>query len=298
MWSSVRIVLVLLWPVAFLAALFALGLTMPVPHLGRSYVIKVELPDSGRALGLPKIEGPMDKARPLVVIDAGHGGHDPGASGSGHQEKVLVLDLAKALRDQLLKQGGIRVAMTRDDDSFLALAERRRIARELEADLFLSIHADSAGQGNADLIGASVYTLSDKASDQLAATLAERENRADNVNGVALSGQSDAVNAILLDLSQRHAKASSLEFSRLITREGEGIIKFLPQPRRSAAFAVLKSPDIPSVLLETGYISNPEQVARLSSAEGRKDFSEVIARAVRIFFVRNDPALRDTVPAI
>lgn len=297
MWSSVRIVLVLLWPVAFLAALYALGLTMPVLHLGRSYVVKVELPESGRALGLPEIEGPMDKSRPLVVIDAGHGGHDPGASGSGHQEKNLVLDLAKALRDRLIAQGGIRVAMTRDDDRFLALAERRRIARELNADLFLSIHADSAGQDNADLIGASVYTLSDKASDQLAATLADRENRADNVNGVALSGQSDAVSAILLDLSQRHAKASSLEFASLITREGEGTIKFLPQPRRSAAFAVLKSPDIPSVLLETGYISNPEQVARLSSAEGRKAFADVLARAVRIFFVRNGSALRDTVPA-
>lgn len=285
--SNPRILLLLMWPVAFLAGLYALGMTIPVPQLGRGYVLRLELPDSGTGVGLPRIEGPLDGSRPLVVIDAGHGGHDPGASGSDRTEKDLVLGLARALRSELLRQGGVRVALTRDSDRFLALDERTGIARKLGADLFISIHADSAGEERT-VTGASIYTLSQTASDRMAAQLAVKENRADRVNGVDLASQSDVVSAILVDLSQRRVKEESLAFARLILREGDGTLAFLEAPLRSAAFVVLKSPDTPSVLFEAGYISNPAQAARLSSAEGRKAFGETLARAIRIHFARRE----------
>ena len=281
-----QILLLFLAPVALMAGLYAFGLTLPVPHLGRAYVIRVTLPDAGQLVGLPPVEGPQDKSRPLVVIDAGHGGHDPGASWGGYQEKRITLGLALALRDRLLKSGGIRVALTRSDDTFLVLEEREEIARRLGADLFLSIHADSAGQ-ESGINGASVYTLSDKASDKLAERLAERENSADEVNGVSLSGQSDVVNAILLDLSQRRTQGQSAEFAGLITREGEGKLAFHPDPRRSANFVVLRSPDVPSVLFEAGFVTNPEQARELASAEGQQRFADVLERAIRVYFARN-----------
>ena len=277
--------LLLLAPAAILAGALALIFIAPRQPFGRGYVAQIELPDAGGRIGLPKVEGPQDASRPLIVIDPGHGGHDPGASGSAFREKDIVLGLAKALRDQLIQQGGIRVALTRNDDRFLALEERTQIAKALGADLFLSIHADSAGE-EAEIGGASLYTLSAKASDEAAARLASRENRADQINGVSLKGQSDAVSAILVDLSQRHTKESSLQFARLITREGEGVLKFLRTPHRSAAFVVLKSPDVPSVLFEVGYITNPDEAARLASDEGRQSFARAIARAVRVYFAR------------
>ena len=277
--------LVFLAPVAILAALYAFGLTLPVPALGRGYVIRFELPSAGEPVDLPRVYGPPDKSRPLVVIDAGHGGHDPGASGQGFREKDLVLGLATALRDELVKEGGIRVALTRDDDRFLVLGERFAIARELGADLFLSIHADSAGTED-QVEGASIYTLSNEASSEAAARFAARENAADAVNGIELSGQSDAVNSILVELSQRRTQADSAEFSRLIAREGNGILRFHPQTRRSAGLAVLRAPDVPSVLYEAGFISNRDEASQLASPEGRQKFADVIARAIRIYFAR------------
>ena len=137
--------LIFLAPIALLGALYALGLSLPVPALGRAYVIRFELPKPDAA-DLPKVLGPADASRPLVVIDAGHGGHDPGAGYDGFQEKNIALGLALALRDRLLAHGGIRVALTRSDDTFLALEERTDIARRLGAGLFVSIHADSAGE--------------------------------------------------------------------------------------------------------------------------------------------------------
>jgi N-acetylmuramoyl-L-alanine amidase len=282
----IQVLLLFLAPVALMAGLYAFGLTLPVPHLGRSYVIRVLLPKAGQPVGLPPIEGPQDRSRPLVVIDAGHGGHDPGATYGGYQEKRIVLGLALALRDRLLQQGGIRVALTRDDDTFLALEEREDIARRLGADLFLSIHADSAGD-ESGITGASVYTLSEKASDSLAARLAERENSADEVNGVSLAGQSDAVSSILLSLSQRRTQEESSEFAKLIVREGKGELQFHPDPRRSANFVVLRSPDVPSALFEAGFITNPSDARRLASPEGREHFADVMDRAIRVYFARN-----------
>lgn len=276
--------LIFLAPIALLGALYALGLSLPVPALGRAYVIRFELPKPGAA-DLPKVLGPPDASRPLVVIDAGHGGHDPGASGQGFREKDLVLGLATALRDKLVADGGIRVALTRSDDRFLVLGERFAIARALGADLFLSIHADSAGEED-QIAGASIYTLSNDASSQAAARFAARENAADSVNGVDLSNQSDAVSTILVELSQRRTQADSAEFAGLITREGAGILQFHPQARRSAGLAVLRAPDVPSVLYEAGFISNRDEANRLASPEGRARFADVLARAIRIYFAR------------
>lgn len=285
MWHRLQIALIFLAPVALLAGLYAFGLAIPVPVLGRAYVIRLVLPPPDQPLGLPPIAGPSDPSRPLVVIDAGHGGHDPGAVGVGFREKTLALGLATALRDELVRGGGIRVALTRSDDRFLALDERVGIARRLGAGLFLSIHADSAGD-NDQVTGASVYTLSDKASSQAAARVAARENSADSVNGVRLAGRSDVVNSILVDLAQRRTSEQSATFAGLIVREGQGILKFHPDPRRSAALAVLRAPDVPSVLYESGFISNPADAARLMSPEGQQRFARVMAQAIRVYFAR------------
>ncbi|MEY4722366.1 MAG: hypothetical protein RIQ46_2091 [Pseudomonadota bacterium] len=280
----VQLALVLAAPVAVLAAMVLADRALGAPGRGHDYVLRIELPPAVGEIGLPQVQGPLDASRPLVVIDAGHGGHDPGAIRDGLQEKRLTLMLAHALRDELLRGGGIRVAMTRDDDRYLLLPERSGIARRLKADLFLSIHADSVEAGDAS--GASVYTLSAKGTTEAAVRMAERENGADRINGIALSGTSDTVSAILVDLSQRETQAQSEEFARLILREGQGRILFREGPLESAAFAVLKSPDVPSVLFESGYISNREDTARLLSTEGRQAFAEATARAVRVYFAR------------
>lgn len=271
-------------PVAVFGAMVAADRLFDTPGRGMDYVVRLQLPPSGSEIGLPRISGPLDASRPLVVIDAGHGGHDPGAGSGALKEKTVTLRLAEALRDQLLEQGGIRVALTRDDDRFLLLPERAGIARRLKADLFISIHADSAPGGEAT--GATVYTLSDRGSSDAAARLAADENRADTVNGVSLGSQSDVVNAILVDLSQRETEARSGEFARLVLREGAGRMNFREQGIQSAAFVVLKSADLPSVLFEAGYISNPADAAQLVSTEGRKTFAEVTAQAIRVFFAR------------
>ena len=290
-----QIALVFIAPVALLVALYALGdaLGVRAPLLGRGYVVRVALPAAGETVGLPEILGPQDPSRPLVVIDAGHGGHDPGATGAsalgGIKEKTLALALARALRDRLLREGGVRVALTRDDDRFLVLEERAEIARQLGADLFLSIHADSAGD-RAGVSGASVSTLSARASSEAAARFAARENRADTVNGIPLDGRDERVNAILVELAQRQSQAQSDEFAGLILREGEGTLDFHPQALRSAALVVLKAPDVPSALFEAGFISNPEEAGRLASPEGQARFAEAMARAIRIYFARQSGA--------
>lgn len=251
-------------------------------------VLRLDLPAAASRIALPDVAGPDDPGLPLVVIDAGHGGHDPGAISDQLYEKELVLDLALALRQRLLEEGNIRVALTRKDDRFLAFAERVSIARELGADLFLSIHADSAGERE-DVSGASIYVLSDKASSEAAARFAARENEADMVNGLPVSGRDAQVNDILVELSQQRTSAASEEFVDLILREGEGVIRFHPKPRRAAGLAVLRAPDVPSILFESGFISNPDEARALASQAGQNRFAEGVARAIRIYFVRNPP---------
>lgn len=272
-------------PLLALGALALLGWRLPVPLLGRGYVIHARLPLADAPPALPAVEG--DVRLPLVVIDAGHGGHDPGAAGQGLVEKDLVLGLARALRDELRRGGGVRVALTRSDDRYLLHAERFEIARRLDADLFVSLHADSAGEAS-EVTGASIYTLSNEASSEAAARFAARENASDRLNGLALGEQSDTVSDILVELSQRRTQQQSNDLAQLILREGEGTIAFHPQPLRSAALKVLRAPDVPSVLFESGFITNEAEARALSSPEGRKRFAAVMARAIRIYFLRRE----------
>ena len=279
------IVSIILAPLAVLAAMVAADRAFGGPGRGYGYVVKVDLPPPGVNNGLPKIEGPMDASRPLVVIDAGHGGKDPGAGAGEIKEKALTLALALALRDQLLRQGGVRIALTRSDDTYVTLDERPTVARRLGADLFISIHADST-DGDGSALGATVFTLSGKGSSQVAERFAARENAADQINGVKITGQSDAVNAILVDLSQRETQDASALFAGLILRESRGAMPFKLPALQSAAFVVLKSPDVPSVLFETGYINNASDAARLTSATGKQAFAAAVAQAIKVYFAR------------
>jgi N-acetylmuramoyl-L-alanine amidase len=262
----------------------ARALAIPIPGWGGYRVERIDLP---RAVPFdaPAVAGVQDPRLPLVMIDAGHGGFDYGARAPGFDEKTLTLGLALALRDRLLADGGVRVALTRSGDRFVALDERYEAARRLGADLFISIHADSvAGGGEAE--GASVYTLSDRASSAAALRFARRENASDRLNGQSLSGHSDAVSAILVDLSQRRTQERSERLAALVESEGRGIIRFHPQARRSAALEVLRAPDVPSILFESGYITNPREAARLMSDAGRADFARAMSRAIRLYFAR------------
>lgn len=282
--ERLQILLVFLAPLVLLVGLHLFGLTVPIPEVGRGYVVRIDLPPAGQPLDLPEILGPADASRPLVVIDAGHGGTDPGASRGALKEKTLVLTLARALRDQLIEQGGVRVALTRSDDRLIVLRERFDIAQRLGADLFISIHADASE--NTDATGATLYTLDQEASDAEAARFAARENSADTINGVRISGQPTAVDDILVDLAQRRVQGESREFARLVYREGRGLMGFNPNPFRSADLAVLKSLDMPSILIESGFISNERDATRLVAPETRTRFAQSVARAIRIYFAQ------------
>ena len=248
------------------------------------YSVSIPVPSASKTLALPRIDG--DSGRPLVVIDPGHGGFDPGAISptSGLKEKDVTLRIAKAIRDELLKSGRVRVALTREDDRFLVLQERYGVARKLKADLFISIHCDSVGTGDAS--GASVYTLSEVASDKEAAKLAARENKADLINGVDLGTENADVSSILIDLTQRETMNASAAFARLLGREAEPNLPLRPGFHKFASLVVLKAPDMPSVLFETGYISNPKDAAFLDSADGRRRIAESVERAVEVNFAR------------
>jgi len=280
-----HIILIGLLPILLVGGLMMAGVKVPVPEWGRDYVLQLLMPDAAAELELPTIYGPSDPAAPLVVIDVGHGGRDLGAVGAGVREKDVTLALAIALRDAIVEQGGIRVALTREDDRLITLTERPDIARRMEADLFLSIHADSAGDNEA-VSGASIYTLSDRASSAAAARFARRENDADRVNGVSIEGQSGDVADLLVELSQRRSQAESAEFAGLVTREGAGELAFHSQAQRSADLVVLRTPDMPSALFESGFVTNQDDAARLVSEEGQAQFAQVMARAIRVYFIR------------
>jgi len=260
---------------------FNLGVESPASK----YEVSVPIPPSSRILALPRVYGD-DNSRPLVVIDAGHGGVDPGAVSpiDGRREKDVTLKIARAIRDELLRSGRVRVALTREDDRFLILQERYGIARKLHADLFISIHCDSVGSGNAS--GASVYTLSEVASDKESARLAARENKADIISGVNLASTSADISSILIDLTQRETMNSSANFARLLGREAQPLIPLKANFHRMASLVVLKAPDMPSILFETGYISNPSDAAFIDSPEGRQRIAESVRRAVDIHFAR------------
>ncbi len=252
----------------------------------KSYSVKMPLGKPRDSIGLPKIYGPRDPNRPLVVIDAGHGGHDPGTVSphGGKYEKDVVLAIARAVRDRLVAGGRVRVALTRESDEFLVLEERYGIARRLDADLFMSIHADAAG--NEEASGATVYTLSEVASDREAAKLAARENKANIINGINLGGATSDVSSILIDLTQRETMNVSADFAKLLHRESSRQMTFRKIPHRYASFVVLKAPDTPSVLFETGYLTNKDDVAFLNSPEGRSKVAAGVASAIESHFAR------------
>ena len=219
----------------------------------------------------------------LVVIDPGHGGVDPGAvSRSGRYEKHVVLAHARELRRQLLATGGYRVAMTRDRDVFVRLHRRTRKARAVGADLFISLHADSTARPS--VRGASVYTLSERASDREAAALAARENKSDIIAGLDLGARTGAVADILIDLSQRDTKNRSAKFAAILIREMAKVRSMLRNTHRFAGFAVLKAPDVPAVLVELGYLSNRTDERMLHDAGARRRLASAIVRAIDRYF--------------
>ncbi len=250
------------------------------------YSVSVDLPAPRSAKGLPKVYGRNDVTLPLVVIDAGHGGHDPGAISphGGAYEKMVTLSIARRTRDALVATGRVRVALTREDDRFVILQDRYTIARRLGADLFISIHADSAG--NATARGATVYTLSEVASDREARRLAARENKADIINGVNLGGATGDVSSILIDLTQRETMNVSADFAKALVFEGARSLTMRSESHKFASFVVLKAPDTPSVLFETGYLSNALDAEFLTSAAGQANVAATLARAVDGHFSR------------
>ena len=225
--------------------------------------------------------------RPLVVLDPGHGGIDTGTrAASGELEKDIVLDFTQRLREHIEKLGKYRVLMTRTDDTFVPLGERVRIARNAGAALFVSIHADALPHGEGDAQGASVYTVSDTASDSEAARLAEKENRADVIAGVDLKAEPDDVADILIDLAQRETQNRSVTFARSIVGELAGKNSLHTRKLRSAGFRVLKAPDIPSVLLELGFLSNPDDEKRLTSDAWRDNTAAAVAESIDVYFAK------------
>jgi N-acetylmuramoyl-L-alanine amidase len=225
-------------------------------------------------------------SRPVIVIDPGHGGVDNGTQSSGESEKNLVLGFGLALRDRIEKAGKYRVVMTRTDDTFIPLNDRVKIARSQSAALFVSIHADALPRGEGDAQGATIYTLSDKASDAEAERLAEVENKADAIGGVNLTEEPTDVADILIDLAQRETRTFSNRFARLLMGEMKSSVRMHKHPLKSAGFRVLKAPDVPSVLIELGYVSNKGDLEHLVSDSWRSRTVGSMAQAIDAFFAK------------
>jgi N-acetylmuramoyl-L-alanine amidase len=224
--------------------------------------------------------------RPLIVLDPGHGGIDSGTKSydGKYNEKDIVLAFGLLLREKLLKTGKYRVAMTRTDDTFIPLDERTRFARARKAALFISIHADSLPRSEGIADGASVYTLSEHASDAEAARLADTENKSDVIAGVDLSAEPNDVASILIDLAQRETKMFSLQFARTLVNELKPTTRLHLHPVKSAGFIVLKSPDVPSVLVELGYMSTKADLENLLSPAWRSRTADSMVQAINTFF--------------
>lgn len=223
--------------------------------------------------------------RPLIVLDPGHGGIDQGARAqSGELEKDVVLKFAQILRSRLEKTGKYRIAMTRTDDTFIALSERVKFSRSNGAALFISIHADSLPKGEGQAEGATVYTLSENASDAEAARLAEAENKADAIAGVDLTIEPDDVASILFDLAQRETKTYSMKFARTAVGELKSTARLHKQPLKSAGFKVLTAPDVPSVLIELGYMSTKDDLKLMVSDVWQNKTAGALAQAIDTFF--------------
>jgi N-acetylmuramoyl-L-alanine amidase len=240
----------------------------------------------GRVAAQPAVRAAVPVQRqPTVVIDPGHGGTDPGAIGrAGVYEKDVVLSTARDFARQLAATRRYRVVLTRSVDEFLPLRERVARARAWRADLFLSIHADALP--DAEMRGLSVFTLSAKASDWQAAALAGRENRADRIGGIDLSQQPREVGDVLLDLARRQTNNASIALARDVIRELDREVVLLDHAQRSADFIVLTAPDIPSVLVELGCLSNPQEERLLQKPAYQQKLARGLVRSVVAYFVR------------
>ncbi|CAH1662877.1 N-acetylmuramoyl-L-alanine amidase [Hyphomicrobiales bacterium] len=233
--------------------------------------------------------GPKNEALPLVVIDPGHGGIDPGAqTGDGVLEKDVVFAFAQRLRDMLEASGRYRVMMTRTTDTFIALGARTRVARQAGADLFISIHADTLGAGGG-VRGATIYTGSDLATDLESARLADKENLADQIAGVEAAEDPDEIVGILADLTKRETRTFSSSFAGNVIDSFKGTVLLNKNPHRSAGFRVLKAPDVPSVLVELGYLSSAKDAALLVSDEWQKNAANALNEAISRYFSQRSP---------
>jgi len=223
-------------------------------------------------------------AKPLIIIDPGHGGVDPGAIGAnGVYEKRVALALSKELKKQLEASGKYRVRMTRNDDTFIKLSNRVKYARKHHGDLFISIHADSLRDSS--VTGASVYTLSEKASDAQTAKLAARENKADLIAGIEIEVEDAAVMDILIDIARRDTQNQSKFFANTLVKDfQEANIKTLRRPHRFANFAVLKAPEIPSVLVEAGFMSNKKEANKLNTSAHRARIAKALKNGIDAYF--------------
>lgn len=288
---SARIVFTAIKPVAVTAA------DVKSDDGGKSFrlVLDAERVDRARFQGLldeqkwtgsiavPKVAQPAktDPGQFVIAVDAGHGGIDTGAIGvdSKMEEKTITLAFARELAERLNREQGVKAVLTRDADEFLSLNERVQIARQKGANLFISLHADTLKQH--DIRGATVYTISDKASDHLAASLAERENLSDQIAGVALSDEPAEVADILIDLTRRETQAFSINLARSVVSSFEGQINLINNPHRFAGFRVLQAPDVPSILLEIGFMSNKDDEKLLVDPAWRRKVADHLAEAVR-----------------
>jgi N-acetylmuramoyl-L-alanine amidase len=248
--------------------------------------LKPAVSDSTAPIAPPQVVPAKPDPRPVVVIDPGHGGVDNGTRSGDETEKNLVLAFGQALRERLEKSGKYRVVMTRTDDTFIALDDRVKIGRTQKAALFVSIHADYLPSREGDAQGATIYTVSDKATDAEAERLAESENRADAIGGVNLTQEPTEVADILIDLAQRETRTFSNRFARMLMGEMKNATKMHKHPLKSAGFRVLKAPDVPSVLVELGYVSNKADLDHLVSDSWRSKTVGSMAQAIDAFLAK------------
>ena len=233
---------------------------------------------------------PTESGRDIIIaVDAGHGGVDPGASGArGTHEKDVVLEIARALAARINQEPGLKAVLTRDGDYFISLRERNLRARRAKADLFVSIHADSIG--NPDVSGSSVYVLSERgATSEAARWLAERENAADLKSGIKLDDKDPVLQGVLLDLSQTASISSSMTAAEQVLQSLDHIGEVRKPRVQQAGFVVLKSPDIPSMLVETAFISNREDERKLSQPAHRVRLANAIFAGIQRYYEGNAP---------
>ena len=297
-WS--RLVMELKAPLTVMAAEMATdaGATVRLqlaPSTPAEFALQAALPEPPEwalpaAADLP-VPAPRGTGPLVVVLDPGHGGIDPGAERDGHTEAELMLTFARELKELLVRDGGFRVVMTREEDVFVPLETRISIAHAAGADVFLSLHADALAEGEA--VGATIYTLAEDASDEAARALAERHDRDDLLSGIDLSDQDDLVATVLMDMARTETQPRIDRLALALRQSISGAgLKMHRHPIQQAGFSVLKSPDVPSLLIELGFLSSASDLERLINPEWRASMAEAIRDALRVW-AAEDAALSD-----